>query len=80
MLTLRDVFDEPYDQIAEIIGTSEQNARLLNDMADLRHENRRQFAALRQAQGENLSLQRALGPSYAARDELLLLRETIASL
>jgi RNA polymerase sigma-70 factor (TIGR02957 family) len=26
---LRDVFDEPYDQIAEIIGTSEQNARQL---------------------------------------------------
>jgi RNA polymerase sigma-70 factor (TIGR02957 family) len=26
---LREVFDEPYDQIAEIIGTSEQNARQL---------------------------------------------------
>ena len=26
---LRDVFDEPYDRIAEIIGTSEQNARQL---------------------------------------------------
>src|SRR3954463_5999451 len=24
---LRDVFDEPYDRIAEIIGTSEENAR-----------------------------------------------------
>src|SRR5215207_7435581 len=26
---LREVFDEPYDRIAEIIGTSEQNARQL---------------------------------------------------
>jgi RNA polymerase sigma-70 factor (TIGR02957 family) len=26
---LRDVFDEPYDRIAEIVGTSEQNARQL---------------------------------------------------
>lgn len=65
---------------AQLEASSEQNARLLNDMADLRHENRRQSAALRQTQGENLSLQRALGPSYAARDELLQLRETIASL
>jgi DNA-directed RNA polymerase specialized sigma24 family protein len=26
---LREVFDEPYDRIAEIVGTSEQNARQL---------------------------------------------------
>jgi RNA polymerase sigma-70 factor (ECF subfamily) len=30
---LRDVFDEPYDRIAEIIGTSEQNARQLTARA-----------------------------------------------
>ena len=65
---------------AYLQALSEQNARHLNDIDDLRHENRRLLASLRQAQGENLSLGRALGPSYATRDELLQLREALASL
>ena len=65
---------------AQLQASNEENARHLNDNADLRHENRRLLASLRQAQGENLSLQRALGPSYATRDELFQLRETISAL
>jgi RNA polymerase sigma-70 factor (ECF subfamily) len=37
---LREVFDEPYDRIAEIVGTSEQNARQLATRAR-RHVNER---------------------------------------
>ena len=65
---------------AQLQASNEENGRHLNDVADLTHENRRLLASLRQAQGENLSLQRALGPSYAIRDELFQLRETIAAL
>ena len=52
---LRDVFDEPYDRIAEIIGTSEQNARQLATRAR-RHvaERRPRFEASR-AQREELA-------------------------
>ena len=48
---LRDVFDEPYDRIAEIIGTSEQNARQLVTRAR-RHvdERRPRFEASREQQ------------------------------
>src|SRR3954451_21543046 len=38
---LHDVFDEPYDRIAEIIGTSEQNARQLATRARRHVEERR---------------------------------------
>ena len=65
---------------AQLQALDEQNCRFHEDIADLRHENRRLLASLRQAQGENLSLQRALGPSYATRDELFQLRETISAL
>jgi RNA polymerase sigma-70 factor (TIGR02957 family) len=46
---LRDVFDEPYDRIAEIVGTSEQNARQLATRAR-RHvdEHRPRFEASRE--------------------------------
>jgi RNA polymerase sigma-70 factor (TIGR02957 family) len=46
---LREVFDEPYDRIAEIVGTSEQNARQLATRARRRVEERRpRFEASRQ--------------------------------
>src|SRR5215207_7573512 len=46
---LREVFDEPYDRIAEIIGTSEQNARQLATRARRRVEERRpRFEASRE--------------------------------
>jgi RNA polymerase sigma-70 factor (TIGR02957 family) len=38
---LREVFDEPYDRIAEIVGTSEQNARQLARRARRHVEERR---------------------------------------
>jgi RNA polymerase sigma-70 factor (ECF subfamily) len=38
---LREVFDEPYDRIAEIVGTSEQNARQLATRARRHVEERR---------------------------------------
>jgi RNA polymerase sigma-70 factor (ECF subfamily) len=46
---LREVFDEPYDRIAEIVGTSEQNARQLTARAR-RHvgERRPRFEASRE--------------------------------
>jgi RNA polymerase sigma-70 factor (TIGR02957 family) len=50
---LREVFDEPYDRIADIIGTSEQNARQLATRAR-RHvaEQRPRFEASRRQQEE----------------------------
>jgi RNA polymerase sigma-70 factor (TIGR02957 family) len=50
---LRDVFDEPYDRIAEIVGTSEQNARQLATRAR-RHvaEGRPRFEASREQRDE----------------------------
>jgi RNA polymerase sigma-70 factor (TIGR02957 family) len=46
---LREVFDEPYDRIAEIIGTSEQNARQLATRARRHVEERRpRFEASRE--------------------------------
>jgi RNA polymerase sigma-70 factor (TIGR02957 family) len=55
---LHEVFDEPYDQIAEIIGTSEQNARQLATRARRHVEARRggrvRFEASRE-QREQLS-------------------------
>jgi len=50
---LREVFDEPYDRIAEIVGTSEQNARQLAARAR-RHvrERRPRFEASREQQEE----------------------------
>src|SRR5215207_2964140 len=46
---LREVFDEPYDRIAEIVGTSEQNARQLATRARRRVEERRpRFEASRE--------------------------------
>ncbi len=50
---LHDVFDEPYDRVAEIVGTSEQNARQLATRAR-RHvkERRARFEASRERQEE----------------------------
>jgi RNA polymerase sigma-70 factor (TIGR02957 family) len=50
---LREVFDEPYDRIAEIVGTSEQNARQLAARARRHVEERRpRFEASREQQEE----------------------------
>jgi RNA polymerase sigma-70 factor (TIGR02957 family) len=50
---LHDVFDEPYDRIAEIVGTSEQNARQLATRARRHVEERRpRFEATRQQREE----------------------------
>jgi RNA polymerase sigma-70 factor (TIGR02957 family) len=48
---LRDVFDEPYDRIAEIVGTSEQNARQLAARARRQVQERRpRFETTREQQ------------------------------
>jgi RNA polymerase sigma-70 factor (TIGR02957 family) len=50
---LREVFDEPYDRIAEIVGTSEQNARQLVTRARRHVEERRpRFEASREQREE----------------------------
>jgi RNA polymerase sigma-70 factor (TIGR02957 family) len=50
---LREVFDEPYDRIAEIIGTSEQNARQLVTRGRRHVEERRpRFEATREQREE----------------------------
>ena len=50
---LREVFDEPYDRIAEIVGTSEQNARQLATRARRHVEERRpRFEASRKQREE----------------------------
>jgi RNA polymerase sigma-70 factor (TIGR02957 family) len=50
---LREVFDEPYDRIAEIVGTSEQNARQLTARARRHVEERRpRFEASREQREE----------------------------
>jgi RNA polymerase sigma-70 factor (ECF subfamily) len=50
---LREVFDEPYDAIAEIVGTSEQNARQLATRARRHVEERRpRFEASREHREE----------------------------
>ena len=50
---LHDVFDEPYDRIAEIVGTSEQNARQLVTRARRHVEERRpRFEASRERREE----------------------------
>ena len=50
---LREVFDEPYDRIAEIVGTSEQNARQLAARARRHVEERRpRFEASRERREE----------------------------
>src|ERR687894_149137 len=50
---LREVFDEPYDRIAEIVGTSEQNARQLAARARRHVEERRpRFQATREQREE----------------------------
>src|ERR687896_2750136 len=50
---LREVFDEPYERIAEIVGTSEQNARQLAARARRHVEERRpRFEATREQQEE----------------------------
>jgi DNA-directed RNA polymerase specialized sigma24 family protein len=56
---LREVFDEPYDRIAEIVGTSEQNARQLAARAR-RHvdERRPRFDLTRAARAPRDSLLR----------------------
>jgi RNA polymerase sigma-70 factor (TIGR02957 family) len=50
---LREVFDEPYDRIAEIVGTSKQNARQLATRARRHVEQRRpRFEASREQREE----------------------------
>ena len=50
---LREVFEEPYDRIAEIVGTSEQNARQLAARARRHVEERRpRFGASREQRDE----------------------------
>jgi RNA polymerase sigma-70 factor (TIGR02957 family) len=50
---LREVFDEPYERIAEIVGTSEQNARQLATRARRHVEERRpRFEASREQREE----------------------------
>ena len=50
---LREVFDEPYDRIAEVVGTSEQNARQLATRARRHVEERRpRFEASREQRDE----------------------------
>lgn len=61
---LREVFDEPYDRIADIVGTSEQNARQLAARARRHVEERRpRFEASRE-QREELATR-----FFAAADE-----------
>jgi RNA polymerase sigma-70 factor (TIGR02957 family) len=52
---LREVFDEPYDRIAEIIGTSEQNARQLATRARRHVEQRRPRFETSREQREELA-------------------------
>jgi RNA polymerase sigma-70 factor (TIGR02957 family) len=52
---LREVFDEPYDRIAEIVGTSEQNARQLATRARRHVEERRPRFEVSRAQREELA-------------------------
>ena len=59
---------------ARLQTLSAENNGLVNDIKDLRHENRRLLDSTAQLQGENISLRRALGPAYALNDELALLR------
>jgi RNA polymerase sigma-70 factor (TIGR02957 family) len=50
---LRDVFDEPYDRIAEIVGTNEQNARQLASRARRQlQEQRPRYEATREQREE----------------------------
>ena len=52
---LREVFDEPYDQIAEIVGTSEQNARQLAARARRHVDERRPRFDISREQREQLA-------------------------
>jgi RNA polymerase sigma-70 factor (ECF subfamily) len=52
---LREVFDEPYDRIADIIGTSEQNARQLAARARRHVEERRPRFEVTREQREELA-------------------------
>jgi RNA polymerase sigma-70 factor (TIGR02957 family) len=52
---LREVFDEPYDRIAQIVGTSEQNARQLAARARRHMQERRPRFEASRAQQEELA-------------------------
>jgi RNA polymerase sigma-70 factor (TIGR02957 family) len=52
---LREVFDEPYERIAEIVGTSEQNARQLATRARRHVEARRERFEVSREQREELA-------------------------
>src|SRR5829696_4206891 len=52
---LRDVFDEPYERIAEIVGTSEQNARQLATRARRHVQERRPLFEASREQREELA-------------------------
>ncbi len=72
---LREVFDEPYDRIAEIIGTSEQNARQLATRARRQVQERRPRFETTPKEREQLAVRffaaargrRSGGPRAAAR-------------
>jgi RNA polymerase sigma factor (sigma-70 family) len=71
---LREIFNEPYDRIAEIVGTSEQNARQLVTRARRHVEERRpRFEASRQQRDELASrfFAAAEGGDLEALEELL---------
>ena len=72
---LRDVFDEPYDRIAEIVGTSEQNARQLATRARRHVQERRPRFEASGEQREQLATR-----FFAAAEEgdLLGLEELLA--
>src|SRR5919202_561988 len=57
---LREVFDEPYERIAEIIGTSEQNARQLATRARRRVDERRPRFEASPEQGDLEALEELL--------------------
>jgi RNA polymerase sigma-70 factor (TIGR02957 family) len=61
---LREVFDEPYDRIAEIVGTSEQNARQLAARARRHVDQRRPRFETSREQQEELATR-----FFAAADE-----------
>src|SRR5918992_2367033 len=68
---LREVFDEPYDRIAEIVGTSEQNARQLAARAR-RHveEQRPRFEASREQREGLARLRTRLGGFTTRREQV----------
>jgi FkbM family methyltransferase len=75
----------PSEVIVEVLQQRVQvlrvaNDRLLNDVRDLKQENRRLLAAVSQLQSDNFALNRALGPSFAISGELATLNAAMERL